>query len=102
MYVYFMRAKGKPVRMKIGKAADPDKRLKELQTGCPYPLSIVARVRCRSDRHAYEVEKLAHQYFWRYHTQGEWFRCSDFVVMKAWELEGCADAAETMRLAKSC
>jgi hypothetical protein len=88
MYVYFIKAFGKPPRMKIGKAADPDKRLKELQTGCPYDLAIMAKIRCRSEKHALYVEKLAHQYFKEYRMRGEWFKCTDFVVTKAWEFEG--------------
>ena len=93
MYVYFIRADGKPKRLKIGKATDPAKRLKELQTGCPYPLSIAAQIKCRSDRHALLVEQLAHSYFAAYRTHGEWFKCTDFVLSKAWEFELSSDVA---------
>lgn len=83
--------------MKIGKARDPEQRLRDLQTGCPYQLKIIAKIKCRSDRHALEVERLAHKYFDRYRMRGEWFKCSDFVVMKAWEFERASDCIESMQ-----
>jgi hypothetical protein len=94
MYVYFMKAKN---RMKIGKANNPEERLKELQVGCPFPLSIIAKIPCRSERESMRMERLMHKYFAKYHKQGEWFKCTPWVMNQAWGLEHAADAAQTAR-----
>lgn len=85
MYVYFVRARGKPQRLKIGKASDPERRLKELQTGCPYPLQLEAKLKCRNERHAFQVERAAHEYFAAERTIGEWFKCTDYVLTRLWQ-----------------
>jgi hypothetical protein len=92
MYVYFIRCRGDKSRLKIGKAADPNRRLAELQTGCPYPMTLESKIKCRSEKHAFYVEKLAHVYFKDYRTQGEWFKCTDAVLSKVWEFEQFAEA----------
>lgn len=87
MHVYFILASSaKPRKMKIGKAKDPEKRLRQLQTGCPYQLKLIGTIRCKSDRHAIDIEKAAHELFSEYNHLGEWFKCSDFVLSKVWEL----------------
>ena len=86
MYVYFIIALGKPKRIKIGKSRDPEKRLKELQTGCPYKLKLDGTIKCNSDKHALEIEKAAHDFFSYKHARGEWFKCTDHVRYKIWEL----------------
>jgi hypothetical protein len=93
MYVYFIKAHGKPPRMKIGKANDVEARLAGLKTGCPYKLSLMAKIKCRSEKHAFQVEKLAHEFFKEHRAYGEWFRCTDFIISKAWEFEGIALSA---------
>jgi hypothetical protein len=90
MNVYFVKAFGKPPRMKIGKAADVEQRIRELQTGCPYELKLMATIKCRSDQHAFQVERLAHEFFKEFRTRGEWFKCTDYVVCKAFEFETVA------------
>jgi hypothetical protein len=78
--------------MKIGKSRNPEERLKQMQTGCPGEMKMMAKIRCRSEMHALYVERLIHRNLKRYHIRGEWFRCADVVVQKGWELEHLSDA----------
>jgi hypothetical protein len=73
MNVYFVRAKDHAL-MKIGKATDVGRRLKEIQTSCPYELEIMGVIKCKSEAHAFAVEKMAHEYLENSRTHGEWFR----------------------------
>lgn len=91
MYVYFIRSAGKPRRIKIGKSKDPKARMRELQTGSPYPLDIVGTIRCRDGNHATRLEKELHRYFAEYRMGGEWFKCSLVVLVKVWELLNLVD-----------
>ena len=55
--------------MKIGVSADPKARLKELQTGNPFPLKIAATIPGH-----FATEKELHNIFERFRMEGEWFR----------------------------
>lgn len=63
--------------VKIGIAADPVKRMANLQTACPQKLSLVAVL--RTDR-ASEVEVGLHTQFSEKHVRGEWFRLTEADV----------------------
>jgi len=78
MYIYFIQAFGQKelLRIKIGKATDPEARLRQLQTGSPVKLKMLGTVKCRDDSHARSIEKLAHNIFYRQRKRGEWFRLS--------------------------
>lgn len=66
-WVYFIRAEGGgPI--KIGRSADPDKRLRELQTGHPYPLRVVGMA-----SGGRELEAALHRILCDYRLMGEWF-----------------------------
>lgn len=80
MYVYFIRTEAKPPMVKIGKARDPESRMATLQTGCPYELTLLGSIACRSDMHAEAAEKDLHRHFSIYRTRGEWFRYDDRVA----------------------
>lgn len=56
--------------LKIGKSINCKNRLKELQTGCPFPLSIRYIFHTKYDS---ELEKALHIKFQQYRTIGEWF-----------------------------
>jgi hypothetical protein len=74
VFIYFIGAEGKRnTLIKIGKANDPLNRLMELQTGSPIRLRIIGSVKCRNSDHARQVEKLAHNLFWKQRRHGEWF-----------------------------
>ena len=80
-YVYFIHAPESGV-VKIGSAADPEKRLRELQTGCPTPLRLIGRSACPSDT----AEKELHQKFTADRVRGEWFREGPVIEMlRDWE-----------------
>lgn len=78
MYVYFIEAyreKNKKI-IKIGKANNPEQRLADLQTGSPIGLRLMGKIKCKSELHAKQVEKLAHRIFAKQRRHGEWFRLS--------------------------
>lgn len=56
--------------LKIGKAKNPERRLRELQTSCPYALELRQK---RQTETARAVEQYLHGYFSRYRRRGEWF-----------------------------
>lgn len=66
---------------KIGVSCDPEARLKQLQTGCPYKLHI-AYV-CILASQAYEVETSAHDILSQQAVGGEWFKCSENQAIDA-------------------
>ena len=71
-YVYVIQASISK-KVKIGWAVDPDKRLKMLQTGNPEPLTILLKIRCRTDEEAKQKEAELHEKFGHIRLQGEWF-----------------------------
>lgn len=70
-HVYFIGHATGPV--KIGKAVNPSARLREIQTGYPYKLSILALV-----DGGHDVERAYHKRFASARLTGEWFtRCPE-------------------------
>ncbi len=69
---YFIQGGG---FLKIGIAKNPRQRLRELQTGCPYALELIAAFRGDT-----ETEKLLHRRFAHLHSQGEWFRATREIL----------------------
>lgn len=66
-FVYFLLA---GPFVKIGKTSGrPDSRIKELQTGCPFPIQLVGHVRGGMSK-----ERELHRSFADYRAHGEWFR----------------------------
>lgn len=66
--VYVIQHELGPV--KIGIADDPEDRLGQLQTGCPFELRLR---QTKTPRDAEKVERYLHQRFKKYHMRGEWF-----------------------------
>ncbi len=64
-------------RFKVGFAADPAKRLAQLQTAHPEPLRILAAVPGTMDDEAYW-----HRFFASAQTQGEWFDTTGDAVLR--------------------
>lgn len=58
--------------VKIGVTDNPVARLPTLQTGCPFPLSLIWTVQADS-----QLEAKLHDYFEPYHLRGEWFDFGD-------------------------
>ena len=79
-YVYIIECK---LHYKIGLSDDPDRRLRELQTGCPFPLTIRYRLGFECRKEAAFVEKWLHQKLSGQRGIGEWFSYGG----KAYKLE---------------
>lgn len=88
MYVYFIRIEASPPMVKIGKARNPEERMATLQTGCPYELTLIGTIACRSDMHANACEKRLHDEFRLERRRGEWFRYTDRVARIAAAIVG--------------
>ena len=69
LYIIQSRTTG---AVKIGRSDDPDRRLRQLQTGCPHTLRIILEVRDGG-----HLESYVHQSMRRHRTRhdrgGEWF-----------------------------
>ena len=72
MYVYFIRA-GYTGPIKIGVAANVQRRLETLQTGNHLTLYIIATIKYSGRAEAYEKEKKFHNLFKDKRLRGEWF-----------------------------
>jgi hypothetical protein len=70
MTVYFARATGTDF-VKIGYAAMVERRVAQLQAGCPHRLEIV-----RTVEGDFATEAAFHAIFAEHRTEGEWFRWS--------------------------
>lgn len=71
-YVYFIT--DSHGHIKIGKANDTMARLKELQTGNPYPLTPILNIFVDSEEVAFGMESALHKKFRNFQMEGEWFR----------------------------
>lgn len=78
-YVYVIEA-GEFV--KIGFAADVEKRLRALRTACPMPLTVIAEI-----KGTMVTEQKLHRRFAGHRAEGEWFRREGSVAK--WIKEGC-------------
>lgn len=72
--IYFIRLENKFI--KIGYSANPDERLKELQTGSPVKLHLQATM-----NGCFKTEKGLHELFNHLRMKGEWFRYTDELKM---------------------
>ena len=74
MFVYFIQAGTIKGPVKIGYAKDVEKRMVELQVGCPFTLSLIFKLPAKSERHAQALEAWFHDRWFRRHIRGEWFK----------------------------
>ena len=70
-WVYFMGNREAGI-LKIGSSRTPKSRLRELQVGCPYKLSILYML-----PGGVKLERLLHDIYSRYKMNGEWFELKD-------------------------
>lgn len=99
MNVYFIVAKNQSKRLlKIGKARDVDRRLSQIQVGCPYHASLFSVIQCKDDKQAFAVEAAAHKVFHNYRVRnnGEWFRFTKHIQSEVERF--CALAEQKRRL----
>jgi len=68
--IYFLATESEPTLFKVGfTSGNVFKRMKSIQTGCPYKLSVYATVNGNQS-----TEREIHQRFNDYKLNGEWFR----------------------------
>lgn len=70
-YIYIIGADAPPY--KIGISKEPQRRLRSLQTGHPYPLKIHNLKETDLTETKY-LERMIHQNLKHYRTKGEWFQ----------------------------
>lgn len=65
-------------RIKIGIAKDVDRRIRQLQTGCPQKLYLLKAISVAAPRH---IEQRLHQKYRHYRIErGEWFKLPEVAV----------------------
>ena len=74
MFVYFIQAGTKKGPIKIGYAKDVEKRMVELQVGCPFTLNLIFKLPAKSEKHAQALEAWFHDRWEKRHIRGEWFK----------------------------
>ena len=70
-YLYAIQCKN---YIKFGVSYRPEERIKELQTGNPYKLSLLLKLEYENH---FETEKIIHKYSHKNHELGEWFSVDD-------------------------
>lgn len=81
-FVYFVSAPGQGI--KIGFTTNLNSRMKSLQTASPHKLELVGRL----ENVAQEEETRAHEAFYQYRLEGEWFEISQGDVTDyIWDFE---------------
>jgi hypothetical protein len=73
--LYFIQMAEAPYHFKIGRAKDPNKRLKQLQTGSSIKLKLVHIFKGLGNK-----EKMLHEELRRWRLEGEWFSCNRYSV----------------------
>lgn len=63
--------------VKIGISDRPDKRLMEMQVGCPFELKVIARYPSPNAKHD---ESRLHDLLVKFHVRGEWFKIPDSLI----------------------
>lgn len=71
VYIYVIAAANHSV--KIGIAGNPQFRLRELQTGCPFRLKVFAQFKITNRSSALKLERQIHKRLGRVQLEGEWF-----------------------------
>ncbi len=79
-FVYVIQATGTN-RIKLGYSIQPEQRLKELQTGSPYKLKMLAQ--WPGTRY---MESQLHRALAAYRQDGEWFEVPPFAGMLIWQI----------------
>lgn len=74
MYVYLIQSGNKPKSpVKVGMSNNPEKRIKQLQTGNPVLLRLVLSIKCESRSHAFRLEKTMHELLKGNNIINEWY-----------------------------
>jgi len=73
VHVYLISANGECGPVKVGIAKDVTKRIRNLQTACPYKLQLVHSFAFPNRDMAREIESSFHHVEAKHKTHGEWF-----------------------------
>ncbi len=73
-YVYLLESDG---FYKIGVASEPHGRIRELQTGNPHKINLIAN--CKTEN-AHGTEWFIHSILSKFNVQGEWFRLTSTEI----------------------
>lgn len=71
-YLYLIRCSNSNF-YKVGSSENPEDRLRKLQVGCPYPLSLIYK---HPFKKAHKIEKFLHKKYSDKRKTGEWFELS--------------------------
>jgi hypothetical protein len=70
------------INIKVGVSKEPEERLKELQTGSPYKLTLHETYKI-PERYVFKVEKECHQKLRLYFThRAEWFHTNEIGIVR--------------------
>lgn len=75
-YLYLAEANG---YYKLGSSENPERRVRELQTGCPHKIKLVAKTAIIHND-LKRIEKFYHDNSILFHHRGEWFDFPEYVV----------------------
>jgi hypothetical protein len=81
MYVYIFRSVNSPL-YKVGHSSDPDRRLKELQTGNPFKIEEYSRLQCSDATIARSIERFIMDRLSGRKSKGgnEWFKIDESAL----------------------
>jgi hypothetical protein len=88
--VYFISGIDGPV--KIGVAVEPWRRLRQIQTGCPTRLVLIADI-----PGSFDQERYLHEFYRRERLGGEWFRRSRRLSAYLMELVESQSSAQSVQ-----
>lgn len=86
-FIYLIQCGRRGGPVKIGRAEDVDARLRSLQVGCPYPLTLIASMLVAESE---KVETALHGRFRSLWIRGEWFEGSQDVLGMALQITNLA------------
>lgn len=73
-FIYVITAQEFPCAYKIGLTNSIERRLAEMQTGCPH---LLFALRCYEVKNPVAVEAMLHAFFHKKRIRGEWFKLDD-------------------------
>ncbi len=76
-YVYLLHAPHDPMLFKIGRASNPDNRLRTFNVKLPFPVEYICVIKTVD---MYKLEKELHSMFELKRLDGEWFKLTEYEV----------------------
>jgi hypothetical protein len=95
-FVYFIGEVPFANRVKIGKSVNPERRLGQLQTGCPTRLTILHKIALPTRAAMTQLETTIHRDLRGKNIMNEWFHMTSAEVDRAYWMYGSDVAAPEM------